>query len=70
METRQRLNGYERCVALDGDGRRCLRQATRATYYFGDKRIYGSLDEQPWPYWVRVALCDSHSDDRQDEKKR
>lgn len=65
--TRQRLHGCERCVALDGEGKRCLRQAKRATYYFGDRSVYG--DDRPWPYWVRVALCDQHSDGRQDEGK-
>ena len=50
----------ESCAALDQDGKRCRRHAVRIVQYHGEHELYGYFNE-PWPSWVRVALCDRHS---------
>lgn len=53
----------EQCAAIDDKGKRCRRQAVRVEHYHGDHELYGYFNE-PWPSWVRAALCDKHSEPR------
>ena len=49
----------ETCIALDDQGQRCRRRATRIEQYHGANDLYGYFNP-PWPSWVRAALCDKH----------
>jgi len=59
----------EMCVALDDHGKRCRRAAVRVAQYHGDHELYGWMQE-PWPSWVRAALCDKHSEAEPDRRGR
>lgn len=56
----------ETCIALDMNGKRCRRGASRVEQYHGDGEIYGPWSN-PWPQWVRAALCDSHCPPKKSE---
>ena len=53
--------GVGRCAALDGNGKRCGREGVRWVSYHGDHELYG-YGSEPWPSWVRIALCERHSE--------
>lgn len=47
-----------RCQALDMNGKRCRRRATRHMKYHGNHELYDS--NGPEPTWVQIVLCDKH----------
>lgn len=49
-----------RCVALDGMGHRCRKQATMRERYHGDQEFYGYLTDRANVGWVVAAFCDVH----------
>lgn len=49
-----------RCVALDGDAKRCRRPAVVGVQYHGDGELYGSLSGGTEPTWVIAFFCGFH----------
>jgi hypothetical protein len=58
------------CAALDMHGKCCRKRARPWPFhYHGDSELYGTFNE-PWPGWVRVYLCEKHSEPSLKERAR
>jgi len=52
-----------RCQALDGNGKRCRRDATHMLNYHGESEMYFYSSDSV-PSWVWVELCKQHAGQR------
>lgn len=52
---------WSKCVALDGNMKRCQRPAKRGVAYHGSNELYGYLSDSPEPQWLIAYLCKGHS---------
>lgn len=54
------MSDTRQCQALETSGQKCHRLAVRTVNYHGDNELYDYAG--PEPAWVKVWLCDQHSE--------